>query len=284
MQPELAHTRGNIAKLAAADPVADKLKQQLKTFWNNQQCYWDSVSSEEFVDSAVRQRMASFLLAGEWVLDIACGTAANSEWIKERCRYFGVDLSIKALQRPIHPSLMLACGDADDLPFRKECFDAVIATYVLEHAVEPVVTLQEMCRVVKPHGKIILLGPAWDFPFWYPNSLRSKNAERGWRLRYTLGRLWRQLIGCSFGKLPFARVDEPDAFRSEFVYDADAVYIVWTYEVIRLMKKWGHNLAHWEVDDPLLGANPVIRKFKNVLRCFPIYRYAGSTILLVFEK
>jgi hypothetical protein len=141
-----------------------------------------------------------------------------------------------------------------------------------------------MCRVVKPHGKIILLGPAWDFPFWSPNSLRSKKAERGWLWRYTLRRFWGQLIGCAFGKLPFARVDEPDALRSEFVYDADAVYIVWTYEVIRLMKRWGHSLAHWEVDDPLLGTNPAIRKFKSFLRCFPMYRYAGSTILLVFEK
>src|SRR5271156_169430 len=155
MRPEPSHTRENIPKIATADPVVDRLKQHLKTFWNNQQSYWDSVSSEEFVESPVRQRMASFLPAGESVLDVACGTAANSEWIRKRCRYFGVDLSIEALRRPIYPSLMLACGDADDLPFRHECFDAVIATYVLEHAVEPMVALQEMCRVVKPHGKII---------------------------------------------------------------------------------------------------------------------------------
>lgn len=261
-----------------------KLKERLRAFWNGQQLYWDITSSGQCVESPVRERAASFLPTGCSVLDVACGTAANSAWLKDRCHYFGIDVSVKALQQPVNASLHLACRDADELPFRQESFEAAIATFVLEHAVRPERTLCEMCRVVKAGGKIILLGPAWDFPFWIPNSLRSKAGNRGWRLRYTLRRSWRQLLGWWFGRLPFEVVSEPDAFHYDFIYDADAVYIVWTYEVIRVMKGWGHRLVHWEVDDRLLGTNPAVRTLKRFLSRLPIYRYAGSAVLLVFEK
>jgi SAM-dependent methyltransferase len=267
-----------------ANSEVDALKQRLKTFWNMQQEYWDMLSSSDSLESPSRQRAAEFLLPGESVLDVACGTAANSVWIGKRCRYFGVDLSIKALQQKVNPSLRLACGDADSLPFRSESFDAAVATYVLEHAVEPIKTLQETCRVVRPGGRIVLLGPAWDFPFWFPNSLRSRSRNHWWRLRYSLGRFWRQLMGWWFGRLPFERIIEPDAFNSKFIHDADAVYIVWTYEVVRLMARWGHRLLHWEVDDQMLGTTSIVRSFKRILTRIPMYRYSGSTVLLVFEK
>ena len=267
-----------------ADPGTAALRERLRAFWNPQQCYWDITSSGQCVESPARQRAADFLPAGESILDVACGTAANSAWLKDRCRYFGVDLSVMALQQPIHPLLRLACGDAEHLPFPHGVFDGVIATYVLEHTVEPIETLREMCRVTKPGGRVVLLGPAWDFPFWYPNSLRSRSGDHWWRVRYTVGRFCRQLIGWWFGRLPFERVNEPDAFHSDFIYDADAVYVVWTYEVIRIMREWGHRLIHWEVDDRLLGTNPAVRSLKRLLMRLPIYRYAGGSILLVFEK
>ena len=266
-----------------ANSEAEGLKQRLQAFWDLQQEYWDMLSSTQSLQSPSRQKAASFLPIGESVLDIACGTAANSAWLKDRCRYFGVDLSIKGLRQQVHPSLRLVCGDADHLPFRPESFAGAVATFVLEHTVEPAKTLQEMCRVVKPGGRIVLLGPAWDFPFWYPNSLLSRSGNHWWRLRYTAGRFWGQLLGWGLGRLPFDRVGEPDAFHLDFIYDADAVYIVWTYEVIRIMKKWGHRLVHWEVDDQLLGTNPAGRWLKRFLIRLPIYRYAGSTVLLVFE-
>jgi SAM-dependent methyltransferase len=265
-------------------PEVARLKERLRAFWDAQQGYWDMTSSGECVESPARERAASFLRAGESVLDVACGTAANAAWLKDRCRYYGVDLSVTALQQPIRSSLRLACGDADHLPFRDDAFDGVVATFVLEHAVEPVKTLREMCRVAKPGGRIVLLGPAWDLPFWYPNSLRSMGGHYWWRVRYVLNRFWGQLLGWILGRLPFVRVDEPDAFHSEFIYDADAVYVVWTYEVIRTMRRWGHKLVHWEVDDRLLGTNPAVRSLKRLLMLLPIYRYAGNSVLLVFEK
>ena len=86
------------------------------------------------------------------------------------------------------------------------------------------------------------------------------------------------------GRSPFVIVDVPDALTRPFVYDSDAVYVVWTYEVIRQLESWGCRLVIAEADSPLLGENPLARAFKRMLMKFSAYRYAGSTILMVFEK
>jgi|SRR5579871_4633248 len=260
------------------------LKKRLKSFWNLQQEYWEMLSSAESVESPFRQNASTFFDDGASVLDVACGTGANANWISGRCKYFGIDISIKALRQQVNPSVQRVCGDGDSLPFREGFFDAAIATYVIEHAVDPVEMLGEMFRVVRPGGRVVLMGPAWDLPFWYPNSLLSKSKDPWWRLAYSIRRLRGQLAGWWFGTFPFEKVADPDAFHREFIHDADAVYIVWTYEIIQLARKWGHRLVHWEVDDQLLGSNFAVRVMKKLLMRMPIYSRSGSTVLLVFEK
>ncbi len=188
------------------------------------------------------------------------------------------------LRRAIDPSLMLVCGDADCFPFRDGTFDAAFCTFALEHAVNPLQFLRETHRVVRPGGRIVLLGPSWDFPFWYPNALRSRAVDLRWRMKYTANRWAKQMAGWLFGTLPFCVIEDPDVFRSEWVHDSDAVYIVWTYEVIRQVKRWGCRLVHWEVDDRQLGTRAEVRVFKRLLMLLPPYRRAGGTVLLVFEK
>jgi SAM-dependent methyltransferase len=267
-----------------AEARGESLKKRLVNFWNSREVYWDPISTCEAAESPQRQKAASFLPEGGDVLDVACGSAANAQCISLRCRYFGSDISQSGLRRASRPSLRLVCGDADQLPFASESFDAAISTFALEHCVNPKQMLQEMRRVVRPGGRIVLLGPSWDLPFWYPNAMRSQLREPAHRAAYTAKRFFGQMRGWFFGKLPFLRVEEPDAFHEEFVYDADAVYVVWNYEVIRQMKLIGCRLVHGEVDDRMWGTNKLLRVLKRLLYLLPIYRYAGSTVLLVFER
>jgi glycosyltransferase involved in cell wall biosynthesis/SAM-dependent methyltransferase len=260
------------------------LKQKLVSFWNSQQVYWDGISTEAAAASPQRERAAAFLPDGARVLDVACGSAANAPLITPRCRYFGSDISQTGLLRSNTPALPLVCGDADQLPFAGESFDATISTFALEHCVNPVRTLHEMQRVVRPGGRIVLLGPSWDLPFWFPNAARSKLQRPGWRMIYARKRLFGQLRGWLFGRLPFLQIEDPDAFHGPFEYDSDAVYVVWSYEVIRQMKRFGCRLVHAEVDDRMWGTRGLVRLFKRALYLLPLYRYAGGTMLLVFER
>lgn len=47
-------------------------------------------------------------------------------------------------------------GDAAMLPFRDETFDCVLCTELLEHVMEPKMAVQEMWRILKPGGMVIL--------------------------------------------------------------------------------------------------------------------------------
>jgi hypothetical protein len=104
------------------------------------------------------------------------------------------------------------------------------------------------------------------------------------RLKYTVKRFIGQIIGGLFGLLPFY-TNDPDCLRSEeFVHDADAVYVVWAWEVVKFMSRLGCRLIHWEVGERLLGHRWFIRCLKRLLMRLPLYQYAGSTLLLVFER
>src|SRR5215475_4758892 len=161
------------------------LKGRLKKFWNGQELYWSLLTEEKALDSENRSRAASMIPEGSRVLDVACGRAANCVWLVDRVQYFGCDISQKGLSCAERPNLRLACGDAEALPFADASVDAVLSTYALEHSTDPIQMLSEMVRVVRPGGRIVLLGPAWDFPFWFPNSLSSKAKNRFWLLKYT---------------------------------------------------------------------------------------------------
>lgn len=261
-----------------------ELKRRLKEFWNSQEIYWSLLTEEMARDSENRSRAASMIPDGSCVLDLACGRAANCVWLLDRVQYFGCDISQKGLSHAQRPDLRLACADAECLPFADRSFDAVLSTYALEHSANPVQMLSEMVRVVRPGGRIVLLGPTWDFPFWYPNSLLTRARNPLWRLRYTLWRMWGQSCAMLGGPLPFLILQEPDAFTQSFVYDADAVYVVWSHEVIREMKKLGCHLRHATADNRLLGNNPLGRLAKRLLMLLPAYRCAGSTILMVYER
>lgn len=266
------------------DSVA--LKARLRSFWNSYDPYWESIETGSCTHSANRQRVFEFIPhdPSAKVLDLGCGNGANGKWLKDKCQYVGLDVSSRALERALCRPASLVCGDTDALPFKNEAFDAVVATFVTEHLVNPQRALQEVFRVARKGGRIILLGPTWDFPFWYPNSLKTRGCKKWWRLLYTLQRFGGQLRGWLFKRFPFYIVSNPDVFRAGYTYDEDAVYVAWSYEIVEYLRRLGSALYHWEVDDRLLGNHPVARFLKSTMLGLPPFRHAGCTSLFVFEK
>ncbi|HLC75561.1 MAG TPA: methyltransferase domain-containing protein [Candidatus Peribacterales bacterium] len=102
------------------------------------------------------------------VLDVATGTGANYEFFPASCNVTGVDLSTQMLEvakgrantlgRTIHLQPM----NAERLEYPTESFDTVASGLSLCTIPDPVRALQEMSRVCKKDGKILLLehGPS----------------------------------------------------------------------------------------------------------------------------
>lgn len=111
-------------------------------------------------------------LAGLRVLDVGCGDgvllrAAAARW--PTAELWGVDFVCP--DTPLsRRGIRIATADLrGNLPFRDRSMDVVISTETLEHLVDPDRCLQEMVRVLRPRGRLVITIPnaTGYFPFHY---------------------------------------------------------------------------------------------------------------------
>jgi malonyl-CoA O-methyltransferase len=98
-------------------------------------------------------------LAGHRVLDVGCGKGRFARVLLEDqpgAEIWGLDISQEML-RFVPEGIHAQCGSMTALPFEDGFFDSAYATESLEHAVEIDQAVAEICRVVKPGGRIAII-------------------------------------------------------------------------------------------------------------------------------
>ena len=97
--------------------------------------------------------------AGERILDIAAGTGTSSVALAHTgARVVAVDFSAGMIEegRRKHPDIEFIQADARKLPFGDNEFDAVTISFGLRNVNEPKIALDEMYRVLKPGGRLVI--------------------------------------------------------------------------------------------------------------------------------
>ena len=95
------------------------------------------------------------------VLDIGCA----DRWVEPRlssgCEYIGLDYPVTGQQ--MYGSRPDILADASAMPLADESIDTVIILEVMEHLRRPHEALQEIARILRPQGTLLL-----SMPFLYP--------------------------------------------------------------------------------------------------------------------
>lgn len=96
---------------------------------------------------------------GEVLLDLAAGTGSSTNSLAESgAKVYACDLSDGMLEvgRKRYPHLDFVQGNATELPFADDSFDAVTISFGLRNVEEVEGALQEMYRVTKPGGRLVI--------------------------------------------------------------------------------------------------------------------------------
>ena len=101
------------------------------------------------------------LKSGQRALDVCCGTGdlmLEMQRQQERCEIIGLDFSVAMLRGATQKTaLPIIAGDALHLPFDDAIFDVVTVAFGARNFQDTQRGLAEMARVLKPHGKMLVL-------------------------------------------------------------------------------------------------------------------------------
>jgi SAM-dependent methyltransferase len=182
------------------------------------------------------------------VLEIGAGSgAAMHSFVATHPRARAVvmelsPVSIRAAIRSGSPPLRGVAGDALQLPFRDRSLDAVVAFEVIEHLPDVAAAVEEMLRVVRRPGHIII-GLPNHASLWTPledylrrRDRRAFGVERGrgaWRW-------WKRNLALARRKRLAGR--EEFLYREPILHgatggDADAVYYAAPLDLMRMFRR-----------------------------------------------
>ena len=142
-------------------------RSEARALYNRMSTWYDVFARSER-KFALRGLELLRLSSGEKVLEVGFGTGEMLQHIAravgEEGEVFGIDISEgmcsrtrnKLLQHGFDTSVELHCGDAAELPYSEEKFDALFASFTLELFDTPELpeVLREWQRVLRPGGRM----------------------------------------------------------------------------------------------------------------------------------
>lgn len=93
------------------------------------------------------------------LLDAGCGMGDLMRRLEESYYVKGCDIAEPLLEIARERGLDVSNSFIEDMPYPDECFDAVVATDILEHVLDLNAALRELLRVLKPGGFLIVRVP-----------------------------------------------------------------------------------------------------------------------------
>jgi len=148
-------TTGSDRATAASDNVRRRYNRSAR-FYDREQAMMERVSGRW------RRELWSRVPGGD-LLEVGVGTGVNMPLYPPGARVVGIDIAenmiARARARAAKSGLVtdLTQMDVEHLEFADDRFDCVVATFVFCSVPDPVAGLEEVRRVLKPGGRLLLL-------------------------------------------------------------------------------------------------------------------------------
>jgi SAM-dependent methyltransferase len=162
---------------------------------------WEKVWTKNLITSDYSLKYLEFmrnierdLSADSKILEAGCGTGQTLSLLSKRHETYGLDISGAAIRLAKDHCRYPLLGSIFNIPCRKNTFDLVYNSGVIEHFKYPsnVEAVREMARVTKPYGKVIIIVPN-SFCLWYKTgkfiAIMTKNFEFGYEEDYSPNRI-----------------------------------------------------------------------------------------------
>lgn len=135
----------------------------MKTKWTGERLE-TFVLSDSTLEHLHRYGIAQTFVKGKAVLDIACGEGYGSNLLAEHAEsVIGVDISSKAVKEASEKykknNLLFKTGSTSQIPLEANSIDVVVSFETIEHHAEHDIMLQEIKRVLKHDGLLIISSP-----------------------------------------------------------------------------------------------------------------------------
>ncbi len=139
----------------------------------------------------LRELLAQYAVEpGTRILDAGCGTGANLQLLLDHSEAVGIDIAPEAIEfclaRGIPPHRAMVASILE-LPFPDDYFELAFSFDVICNIADDVSAFAELCRVLKPGGRMIVQLPAYRF-LW-----SAHDVAVGHKHRYTAAELTRKI-------------------------------------------------------------------------------------------
>ncbi len=170
-----------------------KIRRRKLASANDTEDFYDDFFDENDVEVMAsggdlrRRCRAEVLTAAAWshmpkdakVLDVGCGTGDNLRYIlRDRADFFGLEYASPTAdiaRKILGERAEIRVGSATAIPFENDQFDLVMCIEVLEHIAEDHRGCEEIARVIKPGGVLIISLP---YRHWFPSYLTTMGHMR----------------------------------------------------------------------------------------------------------
>ena len=112
----------------------------------------------EKLEDSTRRLITKHILPGSKILDVGVGLGRVIGPLKSFDRH-GIDISLDYLLKAREKGINVCMSKIEDMPYRDNLFDAVVVCDVLEHVFDLNACCENILRVLKPGGTLIIRVP-----------------------------------------------------------------------------------------------------------------------------